>query len=329
MSKCKSIYHKSISQEYKTNKWCSCCERDICFTCYPLEKWIWCSNCQMDMCLDCYKCQFEHKDKDCEKYTSIIINDRDYNPSYNHNYIFYSLFLGEQFIQDLIFSLPCNQELIYLLYSISNYNYRDNPFSWNIKERYSSKFINYYKMTRLYELDNVEISFIQTNKFINKNLYKEIIRRYKLTNNYKDNCIYVNIILYGTNKNGKFCFDYSDHILDHILLLQSDKENVLFSDLLNKYKNEFLIKDVYVKSLFKSNDISNIILQYNNLYKNHYTLSFNPLKPKLYKNNKQLVKYKFINKEKINLDKLVGTDIIYSENIEKYKYFEPIDMIIN
>ena len=43
----------------------------------------------MDMCDDCYKCQFNHKGKNCWKYTDLIIKENEYTGGWCNEYVVY------------------------------------------------------------------------------------------------------------------------------------------------------------------------------------------------------------------------------------------------
>lgn len=317
MSKCKSIYHKSTSQEYRTNKWCSCCERDICFTCYPLEKWIWCSNCQMDMCLDCYKCQFNHNGY-CFKYTKNLLMDKDdiiYRYSELHILIQH---LCNQFIRDLLYQLPCDKELIDKLHYLVKQNKYENPFYENFNSFFDFELFIKHQITSLYNFDYVEVSFIRASNNENTKLYKDLIGRYDIKQKYKDKIVIINIILY----NNLNIIEYEDIPGDNMMILQHN-DNFSFYDILPKYKNIFTLKDKYIKSINMNKDIKNIIMNYSNIFNDYYTLSFNPLKPKLYMNNIDKIDNKYVNYYELrdNIGHLVQFDDYISDDDNYHEYF--------
>lgn len=96
--------------------------------------------------------------------------------------------------------------------------------------------------------------------------------------------------------------------------------------IIKQSKNEFKCKDKIIKGYFNNSklneNILNIILSYSDISRNCYFITFKPLKPKLYENNKKLLNKKYIDINKINFSKIANCSPSYYNEGLYYKYYK-------
>jgi len=318
---CESKFHDhSEKKEYITNKWCLYCPTETCLNCYPKERWVQCSKCYMDMCEDCYKIQNNHKDKKCWKYTENTILQNNYKGNWCNEAVFYEVFLYSQFIRDLCYSLPCDLKFIEILHYFLTVNYHLCNSAAELGYFFMDYMLPLYEQSSLYDFKKIELNLICLSNNENNFKRKELIKQYLIKEKYQEKIILINIMCYDVSN---FVLNIDDTDCGDKYICQSidSKKNNLFNTI---KQNNFTCKDkILRKILIKHkiyNNLTNLIFKYSNIFDNHYIISFNPLKPMLYENNKKEIDCKFMFKKIMN-KKFNMRDRNYSNQIfYKNKY---------